>query len=249
MAEARYDGTWIRRFQAAPNAPTRLLCLPHAGGAASWFFPVARALAPRVDVLAVQYPGRQDRLDEPGITDLEELARQIVAALPPGDRRPLGLLGHSMGASLALEVARLVDPAVLFVSGRPAPDRIRDEGVHLLPEAEFTAALRRLGGSDARLFEEPELLRLALPAIRNDYRAAETYRHRPGPPLGCPVRAFAGLDDVSAPPAEMREWSRFTTGSFDLHGFPGGHFFLEAHLPAMLRLILKDLGKRVVRLA
>src|SRR5690242_16412325 len=136
MAGARYDETWFRRYQAAPGAPVRLLCFPHAGGAATWYFPVARALAPHVDVIAVQYPGRQDRRLEPLVTDLTELAARIVAALPDDDR-PLGLLGHSMGATVAYEVARRTEPAALFVSGRRPPDRIRNEGVHLLPEDEF----------------------------------------------------------------------------------------------------------------
>jgi surfactin synthase thioesterase subunit len=249
MAGTHYDEIWIRRYQPAPGAPSRLLCLPHAGGSATWFFPVAQALAPRVDVLAVQYPGRQDRLLEPGVTDIVELAEQITASLPVGDTRPLGLLGHSMGASVALEVARRLDPAVLFVSGRRAPDRVRNDGVHLLPQPEFIARLQRLGGSGAQIFGDAEFLELVLPAIRSDYKAAETYRYRPGAPLRCAIRAFAGTDDAQAPPVEMRHWARFTTGPFDLHEFPGGHFFLADHLPAVLRLIADDLANCAMRVA
>jgi surfactin synthase thioesterase subunit len=226
-----------------------LLCLPHAGGAATWFLPVARALAPDVDVLAVQYPGRQDRHLEPAVTDVAELAESIVAGLPAEDRRPLGLLGHSMGASVAFEIARRIDPAVLFVSGRGAPHRIRDGGIHLLPRQDLIAHLRRLGGSVAEVLDDADLLELVLPAIRSDYRAAETYRYRPGPPLRCAVRAFAGADDPSAPAAEMQHWSGYTTGSFELREFRGGHFFLADHLPAVLAVISGDLADIAERMA
>ena len=67
---------WIRRFQPAPEATARLVCFPHAGGAASYYFSVAKRLAPAIEVLAVQYPGRQDRRTEPCAESVQELAEQ-----------------------------------------------------------------------------------------------------------------------------------------------------------------------------
>jgi surfactin synthase thioesterase subunit len=55
------DDLWCRRYQPARNATARLICLPHAGGSAPFFLPVSAALSPAVDVVAIQYPGRQDR--------------------------------------------------------------------------------------------------------------------------------------------------------------------------------------------
>src|SRR5438067_7248458 len=61
--ERRWDGmvshaedveeNWFRRFHAAPEAKARLVCLPHAGGSATFYFPVSGALAPDIEVLAV----------------------------------------------------------------------------------------------------------------------------------------------------------------------------------------------------
>ncbi|MEY9893890.1 surfactin synthase thioesterase subunit [Catenulispora sp. MAP12-49] len=65
MSVATDRDLWIRRYHPSPDAPVRLLCLPHAGGSASFFRAVSQALAPKVEVLAVQYPGRQDRRGEP----------------------------------------------------------------------------------------------------------------------------------------------------------------------------------------
>lgn len=100
---------WIRRFHPDPDAPHRLVCFPHAGGSAKYFVPVARSLSPLCDVLAIQYPGRQDRRGESNIDNLEHLAAIIVDVLLPLADRPLTFFGHSMGATIAFEAARRLE--------------------------------------------------------------------------------------------------------------------------------------------
>src|SRR4051794_9909349 len=132
---------WLRRFHPAPQAAARLVCLPHAGGSASYYHPLSAALSPAVEAVAVQYPGRQDRRSEPLVDDLLVLADRLADALAdePG---PLALFGHSMGAVLAFEVARRLERegreiAALFVSGRRAPTAHRDEWLHRVGDAEL----------------------------------------------------------------------------------------------------------------
>jgi pyochelin biosynthetic protein PchC len=38
--ESLRSGQWVRRFRTGPAAPTRLICFPHAGGSATFYFPV-----------------------------------------------------------------------------------------------------------------------------------------------------------------------------------------------------------------
>lgn len=122
----RTDGLWMRSYQpAAPSAP-KLVCLPHAGGSASFFVPMARELAPRCEVLAIQYPGRQDRYAEPVLETVDELADRLFPVLRRNVEGPVALFGHSMGATLAFELARRFEaagtvPSALFVSARTAP--------------------------------------------------------------------------------------------------------------------------------
>src|SRR5688572_26153562 len=97
----RTDDRWIRRFHPSPEAAARLVCFPHAGGAASFYFPMSEALSPAVEVLAVQYPGRQDRLAEAPLADINALADHITSGLSHLDDRPLALFGHSMGSLVA----------------------------------------------------------------------------------------------------------------------------------------------------
>jgi len=233
---------WVRRYHPAPDAGSRLVCLPHAGGSASYFFQVSRMLSPRVEVLAVQYPGRQDRRTEPSVATIGELADQVFEALGPWNDRPLALFGHSMGAILGFEVALRLQqagstPAVLFASGRRAPSTHRDEKVHLRDDAGIIAEVRSLNGTDNRIVDDEELIRMALPALRVDYKAIETYQYQPGPGLDCPIHALVGDDDPKASVGEVEAWGGHTTAGFKLHVFPGGHFYLDKHVPAVLDTI------------
>nr|AXL05671.1 thioesterase [uncultured bacterium] len=216
------------------------MCLPHAGGSASFFFPVSKALAPAVEVLAVQYPGRQDRRHEPAVDNIPDLADQILDALRHLDDRPLALFGHSMGAILAYEVAlRMTDaglgpPAHLFVSGRRAPCRDRHDRWQPMTDARIVSELRTLSGTDAAVLADPETLAMILPAVRADYRAVQTYRHDPDQELDCSVTVLTGDSDPRVTLDDAQAWAGHTTGPTDLQVFPGGHFFLV------------DQGERVV---
>lgn len=232
---------WLRRFHPADPGAPRLVCLPYAGGSASYWFPLSAALGPAVDVVAVQYPGRQDRRAEPPLTDLHRLADEVAAVLPAGP--PTVLFGHSMGAAVAFEVARRQErdgdrPAHLVVSGRRAPGPARpEEDVHTRGEAALLAELDTLGGPGLDLLADPEMRELVLPAVRADYTAVETYGCEPGPPLRCPVTALVGDADPKVTVAEAGDWAAHTTGPFDLRVLPGGHFFLADHAPAVTTLL------------
>ncbi|WP_217143046.1 thioesterase II family protein [Streptomyces sp. AC627_RSS907] len=243
---AAYDNPWIRRFHHEPSRVT-LVCFPHAGGSASFFYPVSDALQSTVEVVAIQYPGRQDRRQERPLTSIAELADESFAALRPLMDRPLAFFGHSMGATLAFEVAvrmkreQLGAPLTLFASGRRAPSRHRDETVHRLDDDGIVAELKKLSGTDARILGDLELLRMILPAVRGDYTAAETYRYRPGPVLDCPIVALVGDSDPKVTLDEASAWADHTTGGFELSAFPGGHFYLADHQREVINLISDEL--------
>ncbi|MBC2879678.1 MULTISPECIES: thioesterase II family protein [Streptomyces] len=238
----RERSKWIQRFHPSPDAANRLVCFPYAGGSASYFHGVSAALSPALDVLAVQYPGRQDHRAVPPLRSVEELADRAAEELLPWCDRPVTLFGHSMGAMVAYEVARrLTDkgaaPLSVVVSGRRAPTTVRREDVHLRDDDGIVAEMERLGGSDLRMFHDPELRALFLPVIRADYEAVETYRHRPGPPLPCPVLALLGDGDPMATVEETEAWAGLTSAAFALRTFPGGHFYLNSRAPEVIGVI------------
>ncbi|MFJ3306312.1 thioesterase II family protein [Streptomyces sp. NPDC086549] len=232
-------GTWLRRYGAEPPAAeATLVCLPHAGGAPTFFRDWPELMSPALDVLAVCYPGRQDRFHEPPVTGMAELAEAVAAALVPLADRPLAVFGHSMGAAVGYEAARLlrarhgIELSYLFVSAMVPPHRLRPRSRHLLGDAELAAELLEQGGTDAEVLADEELRAIVMPAVRADYRLIETYRHVPGgEPLDAPVVAYHGRQDPSVTEAAVREWRHCTRATAETRSFPGGHFYLrEARL-------------------
>ncbi|MFD9460095.1 thioesterase II family protein [Streptomyces sp. NPDC060027] len=240
--------SWVRVYRQVPEG-LRLFCFPHAGGAASYFYPWSRSVPGDVEVLALQYPGRQDRAGEPHARSIPDLADRIHTAIRPLLAEPFAFFGHSMGAILAFEVACRIareegtGPAHLFVSGRRAPSLVRHEELHRASTSALVAEMRALGGTNPRVLADEELLNLVLPTIRADYTAIETYRFDSAPPLSCDITAMVGDGDPKASVDDASAWSRHTLGRFDLRIFPGGHFYLEDCRAGVLDAIVSVLSR------
>jgi surfactin synthase thioesterase subunit len=256
MASNTRINPWLRRYHPAPDAPMRLVYFPHAGGAANTSFQLSAALPPVAEVISVQYPGRHDRFVEPCVDSLSALADEIPQWLEALDDKPMAFFGHSMGSVLGYEIARRLQaddsavaagltPTHLFVSGRRGPTISREEHVHTLDDDGLAADMRALQGTDDSVFEDPEVLRLVLPAVRADYRAIETYVYEPGPLLTCPVTAVIGDSDPRVNREEAEAWRLQTAGEFRLHVLPGGHFYLGEGAGGIVDLLRDELAERV----
>ncbi|WAL67948.1 alpha/beta fold hydrolase [Amycolatopsis cynarae] len=236
---------WVRRFHPSDEAAVRLVCLPHAGGSATAYFPFSRAaneIGLAAEILAVQYPGRQDRRGERCFDDVGAMADAIAEDLGLWQDRPMALFGHSMGATLGYEVARRLEtrgarPLGLFASACRAPSAQRIEYVHQRDDEGLIAALKELSGTDSAVFGDDELLRMVLPAVRGDYTAVETYRHRAGRELDCPIQVLVGDTDPVTDLPEAQAWRAHTTGGCAVEVFPGGHFYLGAQLGGVLTTV------------
>lgn len=243
---------WLRIYRPAPEATVRLVCFPHAGGSASFFRPMVQPLAPTIEVVGVQYPGRQDRHNEPNIDSVAKLADQSFAALRRLADKPLALFGHSMGAVLAYEVALrmreagLPWPVRLFVSGRRAPSRYRDDRLHLEPDHRIVAELQTLSGTDASLLADPDVVNMIMPAVRSDYRAIETYQHDPRQRLDRPITVLTGDADPRVTIEEAKAWHEHSSEPINLHVLPGGHFFLVDQSQQVIALLRQELRRAVL---
>ncbi|MFJ4092340.1 thioesterase II family protein [Kitasatospora sp. NPDC089913] len=226
---------WFRRRHRVDAPRLRLVCFPHAGGSPAAYRTWHRHLPADVEVLAVCYPGRQDRIGDPFPAGVAELADEVAAALGPLRGVPVALFGHSMGALVAYEVAvRLAadpeapPPVRLFVSGSPAPHLVDHSALRPATDEDLLALVDALGSDSTDALRIPALRELLMPGIRADFRLLAHYRATTTTTTGIPVVACTGDDDPVCAVEAARAWSATTGSAFELNVFPGGHFYLEA---------------------
>ncbi|MGF6812613.1 medium-chain acyl-[acyl-carrier-protein] hydrolase [Paraburkholderia sp. Clong3] len=230
---------------ATPTAAARmsLFCFAHAGAGASTFRGWSRALAPAIDVFAVQLPGRENRLDDVPFSSMDEAADEIAVAMAPYLDRPFALFGHSMGAAIASELAtRLAGaPVHLFVSSWPLPNLMRPRRLpHRATDAELLDAVCRYGGMPDALLRYPEFAQEVVRVLRADMTLLDTYRPSVVRP-GCPVTVFGGADDPIVRAADLERWHACER-LVAVRVFPGGHFYLRDAQRAVLDAIARQLS-------
>jgi medium-chain acyl-[acyl-carrier-protein] hydrolase len=239
---------WLEDKQLNPAAKLRLFCFPYAGGGTLLFQHWARSLPYTVDVCPIQLPGRGKRWHEPPYTGLLPLVRAIAQGLLPYLDRPFAFYGHSMGAMISFELARLLrregkpQPVHLFVSSSDAPHvGSAVQPIYDLPEPELMDELRRLNGTPKAAFEHPELMQLLLPLIRADFAVCQTYVYSDEPPLDCTISVFGGTQDPDVSRDSLVQWRRQTTSAFSLQMLEGDHFFLHTARQQFLHILSQEL--------
>ena len=240
---------WLTFPRPNPQASLRLFCFPYAGGGASVFRSWCQQLAPAVEVCAVQLPGRENRLREPAMTQMEPLIETLDQLMTPYLDKPFAFFGHSLGAIIAFELARAMRRRAdarlvhLFVSARNAPQASDPESpIHQLSDAQFIAKLRELNGTPEMVFQHAELLEMLLPILRADFALNETYAYRPEAPLDVPLTVFGGTQDPKVSQAALEEWSEQAGSSFALKMLPGDHFFVNTAQQLILQVIGAELS-------
>ncbi|MGW6739353.1 thioesterase II family protein [Streptomyces sp. NPDC055025] len=228
---------WFLEAEAPAHLPT-LVLFPHAGAGAAAYWRLARQQADRARPLIARLPGRECRAHEARFTDIRPLIRALVPALRPRLSESYLLYGHSMGALIAFEAARLLTlaynmpPARLIVSGMEAPqDSSTGHARHLLSDGELWQTVAEMGGIPPEIVADESMQQLLLPLLRADFELTDTYTLAAMPLLTCPISAYAAADDPELPPFAMAGWGAQTTGAFEHTTLPGDHFF-NLHRPS-----------------
>jgi len=208
---------------------------------------------PELEICAVRLPGREMRIREPLIDDLQSIVDSLAEALAQIPAKPYVLFGHSMGALLAYELAcRLRDrqceqPRRLIVSGSQAPQKRREplsQPVDTLTDAEFLEEIATsIHPGIRRVTEDTELATLVVPILRADFQICQGYTHGPRPPLTMPIHVLHGSSDSSVTADDVKPWAHCTVGTVSMNTLPGDHFFVhntETVIPAILNAVNGD---------
>jgi surfactin synthase thioesterase subunit len=238
---------WIKHFSARNLSarPGATVVFPHAGGAAAGYRALAAALSTAGDTFVVQYPQRADRLNEPAAETVHDLARGLFDAGPWHRVAPLRLFGHSMGAVVAFEFARIAEEhgatvQKLWVSAGPAPSTVAARSELPTTDAGLLADLADLGGTDPRLLDDEEFVGLLTTAARGDYRALNRYDCGPDVRVRSDTHALGGRGDRRVDVGSLQQWANHTEGTFTLSIYDGGHFYVNEHIDAVAAQVNAD---------
>ena len=240
---------WVLRRYPEPGARLRLFCLPHAGGDTWMFADWHKALSPEVEVCPIRLPGRGSRMSSPPFEDMTALVYAIADGLGALLEAPFAIFGHSMGALIGFELARLLGrdrrrvPAILCVAACRAPQFAGDMPTFShLPPYLLLDALHRRYGLYGDIAGNEELMRLMLPMLRADLRVCETYRPDPAARVACPIAAYGGVDDATIDGPALDAWQVGTSDAFRAQVLSGGHFFPIEAKAELLATLKADLA-------
>lgn len=240
---------WCPQFRE-PSKPdsTYLFCFPFAGGGASAFGKWAGSFPDQIVVTPIQYPGRETRWSESGFATLTELAERIADDFKDCWPRRFAFFGHSFGALLAYELARIVKqrdqplPVRLFLAGARAPHLPLREQIHDLADERFLSKLQKFNGLPDELLKHPNLIAAVLPIIKEDFRLFEQHRFKQSDPLDIPMSVFGGFADDNVAVPELLSWSRHTSKAFRSRFLKGSHFFIFDSVSSIAGYIQQDLA-------
>jgi medium-chain acyl-[acyl-carrier-protein] hydrolase len=241
MGTHMHISKWFLTQNPRPDAQFRLFCFPYAGGSAAAYAAWGKLIPPNVELVAIQPPGRANRMNEKLLTSVEQMADQISQVIAPLLDRPYVIYGHSLGAAVSFEFLhklheRRLPPPIRYFCGarRAAHNAPRIPPIHDYPLEQFKSELRDSYGTSEMILNNPELMEIFAPILRTDFAAAYAYRRRPLVKLECEVSAFCGAADDKVLFEDMVGWQEHFTKAVDFKVFEGGHMFLDENREAVI---------------
>lgn len=196
-----------------------------------------------VAFITLTTPGKDQRLQEPLLTDMNLLAKQYAEQIINSGETDYLLYGHSMGALMAhLVVHELKNqngnlPKHVVVSSYPAPIHHYDRGRRTMDDLAFIKHMKKLGGLPPRLLAEPSLMKVFLPILRADITAIDDFRYEETEKHDIPMTVLFGSKEEQLQ-SVILDWQKESTAKVTIQRMEGGHFFIFEQLEKMMGLFL-----------
>jgi acyl transferase domain-containing protein/NADPH:quinone reductase-like Zn-dependent oxidoreductase/surfactin synthase thioesterase subunit/ubiquinone/menaquinone biosynthesis C-methylase UbiE len=258
-ADASGPDRWIRTMKGRSDTATlRVFALPFVGGSASVFAPWPNHLPETVEVVGIEYPGRETRIEEAPMDSVPTLVEELADAMLPYLDRSFAVYGHSMGGLLAYELTKYLEqqyaevPMKLIIGAWPGAGLV-EEYVRSLKGVDPDIDLDR--ESDSRVLEvlrdnglftgpvdDDASIKPLMPSVRADLKLLGDYRFENGYALRAPITVLRGTEDPLFTVEQLQGWEELTSGGFSLVTVPGDHLFIRGASPEVMRTIADELA-------
>lgn len=220
---------WIAHMRHRPRQSAgRVVVFPHSGAGPNALLPLVERLPGAYEVLGVTLPGRERRFGETAEVTPSELVAGLRRELSALDPCPTVLLGHSLGASIAVALA-LAEPAVcsaLLVSAQ-LPGGSQAERPAGWDDADLLRIVEMGGGTPGELLADPTWRDHVLQLLRADLQLGAQLGHKNlEGVLSVPLRVLGGAEDRLVPAGQLALWKAHSTSDVQVKILPGGHFYL-----------------------
>ena len=226
----------------------RIYCFPYAGGSSLAFRDIAKRLSSIADVVVLDYPGHGTRFGEKFADNMEELAkesaRQIFIDMQQNACQKCIFLGHSMGALVAYETAKMIEDVImidkLILCGSLPPDMEREDYSSYDRDAAFDKFFM-MGWIPDEVRDEPELYDIFSEIIYSDIKVLSTIDvEKENNLIHIPLSIYYGEDDRDCDRLNMKGWMKKTNKKCNIHSMTGDHFFLFEYPKMFCKQIIEE---------
>ncbi len=223
------------------NKKLRLFCFPYAGGNASMYYPLKDKIGEEIELVAVQLPGRSERMFEEAYTDMDALVEKLYRQIAPMLHEPFALCGYSMGGVIVYALTKKIEkfsqyrPEFSIISATKPMALLNQSTKHTLCDDGLIDMLREHKASPEEVLESKELMALVLPTIRADYQLIETYKVENGPALETQLVLFNSEEDMDKETICL--WQEYFKNEAKYVGFEDGHFFIRTQTEKFIKEI------------
>lgn len=241
------NNKWFQVTRPKQETLARIICFPYAGAGPSVFNSWYKYLPENIELVTAHYPGRESRSDEALFYDLGDLVHNLCLHMSHILDKPYVFFGHSMGAYVAFELAKLLSakskpaPEQLYLSAVKPPHYIEEEPIHQLNTKSFLKKVIQLDGVPKECLESSEYMMYLLPILRADFASCERYRVHPPQAIDIPMTVLGGDNDPRVDQACLGDWVHHCNSHFNQKVFPGGHFYLNQHHHQIINNIVFDI--------
>ena len=227
---------------------TYLLIFPHAGGGILYYNKWRMLLSKKSNVTIIQYPMREQKMNQHMPESLEILAEDIFLEYESLFNDKCIIWGHSMGSFVAYEVLKLMEdyldvfPKRFYSSGAAAPCSVRKDLFEKVNnKGEFYELLKNFGGIDFTLLSDEDFVEFFLPTIKTDMILVSQYTDKCIRKIKCPIVLMEGTEDK----CDISQWVIYAENSLKTVYFKGNHFFIEENVSEVIKILERGIEDEI----